>query len=551
MRFNIKEKIISGFSLVVLMAMVMVAGAYASLMVIADVVNALTPIEARRDYITEVQQLVSNTENHLDQYLTVSGEEYRRRIAQDNGLLEAKLGQLQQFLVESKSQKTINLSIQSDGQSLLREITILLSLDLANEKSGRLNKQILTTYESLRKFSVSVDKLALISRQQVADQIVGARAIIAQTIVRVLYFIFFLSVVSLFISIFIARMLTRPTLALISTAKRFSRGDHTARAHITSHDEIGELASVFNEMASTLESYTHNLEAEVHERTKQLDEKVAKLNSANSELDNRASLLVKRDQQLTLANEKLHELDKIKTEFLSIAAHQLRTPLSAVKWIFSVLLEEHSSKLLPEQKAYLIKGEESNNRMIRLVDDMLTVTRIESGRTKFNFYTLALEDILKNTIADFTPRAREKEIELTYTQGAGVYPKILIDPEKIGFLLENLLENALRYTHKGGTISVSLDAVDGNLVIRVTDTGIGIPDDEQKNVFTKFFRATNAIKTITDGNGLGLFVAKNVVEHHGGQISFTSKMGEGTIFRVQIPIANTPVSDIPKETHLV
>ena len=107
------------------------------------------------------------------------------------------------------------------------------------------------------------------------------RAIIAQTIVRVLYFIFFLSIVSFLISIFIARTLTRPTLALISTAKRFSRGDHTARAHISSQDEIGELAGVFNEMAGTLESYTENLEGEVRERTKQLNEKIATLNGAN------------------------------------------------------------------------------------------------------------------------------------------------------------------------------------------------------------------------------------------------------------------------------
>ena len=536
MRFNIKEKIISGFSLVVLMAMVMVAGAYASLTVIADVVNALTPIESRRDYITEVQQLIGDTENHLDQYLTVSGEEYRRQIALDNDMLEVKLGGLQQFLVDSKSQKAITLSIQSDGQALLREITVLLSLDLATEKSGRLNKQILNTYSSLRKFSVSVDKMALISREQVADQIGGARAIIAQTIVRVLYFIFFLSIVSFLISLFIARTLTRPTLALISTAKRFSRGDHTARAQITSQDEIGELAMVFNEMASTLESYTQTLEAEVQERTKQLDDKVGTLNSANKELDNRASLLVKRDKELTLANEKLHELDKIKTEFLSIAAHQLRTPLSAVKWILSVLLEEHSAKLAPEQKAYLIKGEESNNRMIRLVDDMLNVTRIENGKSKFNFYLLSLPDILKNVVEGFKSRVQEKDIRLNYTQSEDSYPKIFIDPEKISFLMENLLENALRYTPNGGAISVTLSKEADYLVVSVTDTGIGIPDDEQRNIFTKFFRATNAVRTVTDGNGLGLFVAKDAIERHGGQISFTSKVGEGTTFRFQIPI---------------
>lgn len=537
MHLNIQEKILSGFGAVMFLATVMVAGAYVSLAVIQDVVQSLSPSEIRRDKILEVQELVYDVEKHVEQYLTVSGEEYRDHTADDNALLAIKVHELLKLLDQSGLGKPEQRAIMAEESAFESEVYLLLSLDLHHESAGVLNNQILNTYARLHNLQVTVEELAVNSRKQVEAQIAEVGQIVKQTILRVLLFMFILLLSAIGISIYIARTLTKPTLALISTAKKFSLGDHSTRAVVMSHDEIGELAVVFNEMAGTLESYTEGLEAQVSTRTKELDEKISTLNAANAELDNRASLLQKRGEELTLANAKLHELDRIKSEFLSIAAHQLRTPLSAVKWIFSVLLEGHMGALAPEQKGYLIKGEESNNRMIRLVDDMLTVTRIESGKTKFTFYMLSLEEVLKNTVADFQPRAKDKGLTLTYTQADGTFPKVQIDPEKIRFIFENLLENAIRYTPKGGSITVSLSRESELLVVSVIDTGIGIPENEHKNIFSKFFRATNAVKTVTDGSGLGLFVAKSVAAHHGGELTFTSKVGVGTTFKVTLPPA--------------
>ena len=219
------------------------------------------------------------------------------------------------------------------------------------------------------------------------------------------------------------------------------------------------------------------------------------MNQANDELDQRAILLLRRDRELTIANEKLHELDVIKSEFLSVAAHQLRTPLAAIKWILSVLLEGHMGTLSTEQKSYLMKGEESNNRMIRLVDDMLTVTRIESGKTEYQFYKLSLNAILKNLLNDFQPRIKEKKLVLHYNEESENF-EIMVDPEKIRYVFENLFENSLRYTPPNGSIEASLKSDGKMCIVTIKDSGIGIPIKEQKNIFSKFFRATNAVKKI-------------------------------------------------------
>ena len=541
MHLNIQEKILSGFLVLILMASIMIAGAYFSLHVIQGVVDNLIPIAEKRDRIAELSQILRDMENHLDQYLTVSGEEYRHRVAADNDLLVDKFNELKPMLDDSLRGPISKESLEAEEKALTREVILLLSLDLSRESAGRLNNQILNTYERLRAHANSLDQLDARARDEVSKRVYDVGLIIDSTRTQVLFFMLFLVLLSGAISVVVARTVTRPTLDLIRAAKRLSSGEHGARAPIRSRDEIGQLAMVFNEMADTLAAQTENLEKEVSERTKELSEKLLILNHANTELDKRATELTKRDKDLTVANEKLRELDRIKSEFLSVAAHQLRTPLSAVKWIFSVLLEEHMGMLSPKQKSYVLKGEESNNRMIRLVDDMLTVTRIESGKTEYHLYTLSLHDIVQNVVADFQPRAKEHNLTLIYENTADGVTDVIVDPEKIRFLFENLLENAMRYTPRGGHIGVSLAKEGEMFIVAFKDNGIGIPEKEQKNIFTKFFRAANAVKTITDGSGLGLFVAKNIVERHEGSLTFESNPGEGTTFSVALHPASTGI----------
>ncbi len=245
--------------------------------------------------------------------------------------------------------------------------------------------------------------------------------------------------------------------------------------------------------------------------------------------------VIQRTQELIEANKRLTELDKIKTEFISVAAHQLRTPLSAVKWTLSSLIEESNDNLTVEQKTLLLKGYESNERIIKLINEMLVVTRIESGKMSYNFSYIHIEDLIDSCMQDFEGQARARRIKLDFIENSNKLPYINIDPEKVRAVLQNLIENALFYTKDGGKIEIKAELIDGNIKVSVKDNGIGIPEKQKSGIFNKFFRAENALKVRTDGSGLGLFVSKSIIEKHGGEIGFESMEGVGTTFFFKIP----------------
>ncbi len=264
------------------------------------------------------------------------------------------------------------------------------------------------------------------------------------------------------------------------------------------------------------------------------------LRRINQELDQASRMLVRKDLELSRANERLRELDKTKSEFISVAAHQLRTPLSAVKWIFSMLLEDERSPLSDEQKSLVRKGFESNERMIRLINDLLTVSRIEAGKFRYQFFPLRLPDIVASVVEDFKGPASDRDVSLVYVEPEADLPVALIDPEKMRSALQNLIENAVKYTLAGGTVTVRLDREGDGVRCSVADTGIGIARADQSKMFSRFFRSSAAMKIETDGSGLGLFIAKTIIERHGGRIWFETEEGKGTTFFFTVPNMKTP-----------
>lgn len=241
-----------------------------------------------------------------------------------------------------------------------------------------------------------------------------------------------------------------------------------------------------------------------------------------------ARLLIRRDLELNKANERLRELDERKSEFLSIVAHQLRTPLSGIKWTFNMILSGDLGPMNESQRTFLMKGNESNQRMIMLVEDMLMADRVGSGKYSYTFVSTQLLDLFDNVLYEILPLANKKSIKLVFTKGD--IPKVSIDPEKIRAVLQNLLENAVKYSHVGGKVNISLSTKDGLVKVAISDEGIGIPLDQQKNIFNRFYRAPNAIKLQTDGSGLGLFIVKGIVERHGGTVWFDSSENKGSTF---------------------
>lgn len=269
-------------------------------------------------------------------------------------------------------------------------------------------------------------------------------------------------------------------------------------------------------------------------KSKELDELVVAVNKV---IDEMVGMKQDFDEQI----KRVKELDKTKSEFISIAAHQLRTPLSAIKWTLKMMMDGDIGDITVEQKEFLRRGYITNERMISLVNDLLNVSRIEEGRFGYEFKVTAIEDIIENLLKTASSLIQEKNINFSLNKPSGNIRKIKADFEKLTLALENILNNAIKYTPPHGKINMTVEDKDNELTITIIDTGVGVPKDQLAKLFTKFFRGSNVIRLQTDGSGLGLFITKNVVEKHGGSILIQSEESKGTRVTITLPFLEPKV----------
>ncbi|MEK7542141.1 MAG: ATP-binding protein [Patescibacteria group bacterium] len=230
-------------------------------------------------------------------------------------------------------------------------------------------------------------------------------------------------------------------------------------------------------------------------------------------------------------------IEKVKSEFLSIAAHQLRTPLSALKWVLYMVLEGDAGPLKKAQKELLEKGYSANERMIALVNDLLDVVRIEEGRFDYKFKKTGVTNVIDSIVKETKVIADEKGIQLSFHKPSREFPEVALDAVKFRLAASNIITNAVQYTPAKGRVDVELTLNGSEILILVKDTGVGIPKHQLDRLFTKFFRADNAVRMQTAGSGLGLFIAKNIIEKHKGKIWIESEEGKGTTVYFTIPTA--------------
>lgn len=268
-------------------------------------------------------------------------------------------------------------------------------------------------------------------------------------------------------------------------------------------------------------------------------------NELENKVEERTNELEKNKQAIEQAYHDLKELDHYKSEFISIVSHQLRTPITGINWYVEMLLSGDVGEITSHQRDYLDEVYESGQRMVRLINELLNVSRLESGRLKIEPKQVQIEDFIQKIIDEVKPLTMAKKCACPLTTPKTKLPLIMIDPDLLRQVIQNLITNAIKYsTPEKCDITVAIERKNNidqeitsdYIIISVTDKGIGIPKDIQPRIFNKFFRANNAIKLAADGSGLGLYIAKMIIEASGGKIWFISKEGEGTTFYVAIPI---------------
>lgn len=238
---------------------------------------------------------------------------------------------------------------------------------------------------------------------------------------------------------------------------------------------------------------------------------------------------------ITRSFERLAEANRMKSEFVSIVSHQLRAPLSNLKWTIDLLLSEKIDIEKEKGLEFLEVLEENTQRMGDLISDLLTVSRIEQGKFIPRNKNISLKDLIEEVVKEMSIFCKVNNANVAFKSQENL-PQLFLDPSQIKIVVTNLLDNAIRYINENGKIDIKLEKRGRNLYLEMKDNGVGIPAGDQKHIFQKFFRSQNALKKQTSGSGLGLYIAKSIIEKAGGKMDFKSQERTGSTFWFTLPI---------------
>jgi two-component system, NtrC family, sensor histidine kinase KinB len=238
---------------------------------------------------------------------------------------------------------------------------------------------------------------------------------------------------------------------------------------------------------------------------------------------------------ITRSFEKLAEASRLKSEFINIVSHQLRSPLTNIKWSFEILSSEEFDVPASKQEEYFFNVKENIARMVELIDDLLIVSKIEQGQFPIRKEEISFVELVKEQVMRFKVFAEGSHVNLNLSYSEDL-PNIIADPSLLKLSIENLIDNAIRYTKGNGKVEIKIEKKNNNIIFSIKDSGVGIPLKDQRYIFQKFFRAENIIKEKTRGSGLGLYVCKSIIDKSGGKIWFSSEEGKGTTFYFTLPI---------------
>ncbi|HEV3005589.1 MAG TPA: ATP-binding protein, partial [Pirellulales bacterium] len=312
---------------------------------------------------------------------------------------------------------------------------------------------------------------------------------------------------------------------LVDSMKRVQAGDLSVRVTPTGNDEIDIVARQFNAMVSQLDRNDHtirdlnaNLERKVKQRTRQLS---------------------KKKRQLEASLKQLQEHDRLKTEFFSNVSHELRTPLTMILAPIEEIVDKRRGELSGGMSFMLDAALVNGRRLLDLINRLLEFSKLEAGQARLDQSAVDLGRMIGELVSVALPLARQRQIELTF-DGAADVPVIGADADKLDSVITNLLSNALKFTPPGGSVTVTTALHEDHVRVYVRDSGIGIAPADHARVFERFVQLDGSTSRRYSGTGLGLALAKELVELHGGQVHLESEVGKGTTFWFELPITEPP-----------
>lgn len=453
-----------------------------------------------------------------------------------NAILSRDLGSLHEYVDKAGREQPISYVIiqDRDGKVLASTRHIfdgdILTDDVsrrANSASDELLQEADKVIDVTAPIFIGTKKVGLtrvgISTEQMEQKIAAVRRNgISMTILAIL--------TGSAVAVIIALKVTKGLAGLGRVAGEMSRGNLNERAQADSYRELNELAHAFNQMSDAIQTR----EEEIQQSYEELEYAHEELQTSNEELQSAHEELESSNEELLHANERVMESDRLKSEFLANMSHELRTPLNSIIAVSGILLARMDGDLTEEQEKQVKMVQRGGRNLLELINDILDLSKIESGKMEIFAEEFCINEVVDDLVAMMTPLADEKRLKLSFSKAQ---ESLLVrsDRNKVKQVISNLLSNGVKFTPRDGAVSIDIKRSDGSLLLRVSDTGIGIAKDNLDSIFDEFRQVDGSCTREYGGTGLGLAISSRLIKLLGGEIWVESEIGKGSVFTISLP----------------